>query len=75
MKLTAIVTPNLDHHFSGVSIADDFLPSVAGSSASAFGSSRVRMLEFNVQHGEKLMHLKVKLTLGLIIHTRLISNF
>jgi len=44
---------------SGVSIADDFMSSVPGSSNSAFGSSRTRMLEFNVQHGDRIVHLKV----------------
>ena len=43
----------------GVSIADDFMSSVPGSSNSAFGSSRTRMLEFNVQHGDRIVHLKV----------------
>ena len=40
----------------GVSIADDFLSS---SGSNLYNSSRVRMLEFNVQHGERIIHLKV----------------
>ena len=51
------VLPNL--LLQGVSIADDFMSSVPGSSNSAFGSSRTRMLEFNVQHGDRIVHLKV----------------
>lgn len=41
---------------TGVSIADDFLSS---SGSNSYNSSRVRMLEFNVQHGERIIHLKV----------------
>lgn len=43
--------------FTGVSIAEDFL-AIPGGSSSSFGS-RVRMLEFNVQHGDRIVHLKV----------------
>ena len=40
----------------GVSVADDFLSSTGSNS---YNSSRVRMLEFNVQHGDRIIHLKV----------------
>ena len=42
----------------GVSIADDFL-AAGGSAASSYGSSRTRMLEFSVQHEDRIIHLKV----------------
>ena len=44
------------NQFLGVSVADDFLSSTGSNS---YNSSRVRMLEFNVQHGDRIIHLKV----------------
>ena len=39
-----------------MSVAEDFLSTTGINS---YNPSRVRMLEFNVQHGDRIVHLKV----------------
>ncbi|CAB4062344.1 FAF1 [Lepeophtheirus salmonis] len=58
-----IISPLSSNRHSFVSLADDFVP----------GTSSTRLLEFDVQHGEKMIHLKVHdnesiLTLKTLLH-------